>query len=85
MEHRANIGAVLPRTKVQLLRFGRVVRGRRNALGLSQEMLAEIADLHRTYIGYIENGRVNISFENIGKVARALDAAIAELMSEAKL
>ena len=85
MQHRANIGAVLPRTKIQLMRFGRVVRGRRNALGISQEQLAEIADLHRTYIGHIENGRVNISFENIARVARALESAIADLMNEAKL
>jgi len=85
MEHAANIGAVQPRTKHQLLRLGSVIRARRLALGLSQESFAELADLHRTYVGHIENGRVNVSFENIAKIARALGAAIAELMAEAKL
>ena len=39
---------------------------------LSQEKLAEIAGLHRTYIGGIEQRRINVSLKNIGKIADAL-------------
>ena len=39
--------------------FGRVVRERREALGLSQEALAARAGIHRTYISSIELGKVS--------------------------
>ena len=39
---------------------------------LSQEKLAEISNLHRTYISDIECGRRNVSIENIEKIANAL-------------
>lgn len=41
--------------------------------GLSQEKLAELADLHRTYISAIEHERRNISIENIEKIADTLN------------
>lgn len=41
--------------------------------GLSQEKLAELAGLHRTYISAIERERRNISIENIESIAAALD------------
>lgn len=40
---------------------------------LTQEGLAERSGLHRTYIGGIEQTRVNVSLKNIGKIAEALD------------
>ncbi|MBC8011623.1 MAG: helix-turn-helix transcriptional regulator [Burkholderiales bacterium] len=43
-----------------LKRFGKNIRDRREALGLSQEALAEKADLDRTYIGGVERGVNNI-------------------------
>ena len=52
--------------------FGRAVRRRREALGISQEELADRADLHRTYIGDVERGERNISLVNIVKLAKAL-------------
>lgn len=60
------------------------VRRYRKALNLSQEDLAEIAELHRTYIGGIEQGRANASIKNIEKVARALnvDPAVLFLSDE---
>ena len=52
--------------------FGRAVRGRREALRISQEELADRAGLHRTYIGDVERGERNISLVNILKLAKAL-------------
>ncbi|WP_338427548.1 helix-turn-helix transcriptional regulator [Faecalibacterium taiwanense] len=44
----------------------------RTEAGLSQEKLAELAGLHRTYISAIERERRNISIENIENIANAL-------------
>lgn len=48
------------------------VRRYRTEKGLSQERLAELAGLHRTYISAIERERRNISIDNIEKIAEAL-------------
>lgn len=62
------------------IRFGGAVRIRRIELNLSQEELAERADLHRTYISDLERGKRNVSLENIEKLAKALNLTMAELM-----
>ncbi len=62
--------------------FGLTVRERRNALGISQEELAERTGLHRTYIGDIELGKRNVSLENIVKLADALGVTPSTLFSE---
>jgi transcriptional regulator with XRE-family HTH domain len=54
------------------LTFGKQVRKLRLAKGLSQEELAEIADLHRNYVGGIERGERNVGLLNILQLARAL-------------
>ncbi|HEU6449409.1 MAG TPA: response regulator [Verrucomicrobiae bacterium] len=59
--------------------FGSLVRARRNQLGISQEELAERADLHRTYVSDVERGSRNISLENIERLALALDISIPSL------
>ncbi len=66
----------LPRT------FGSAVRRLREKRGLSQERLAELAGLHRTYIGGIERGERNVSLVNIARLARALGLSLAQLMTE---
>ena len=60
--------------------FGKRVRELRLALGLSQEKLAEIAELHRNYVGGVERGERNVSLVNIVKLARGLDAEPSELL-----
>jgi len=59
--------------------LGREVRKRRHELDLSQEQLAELADLHWTYIGGIERGERNVSLLNIVRIAKALRTTISEL------
>jgi transcriptional regulator with XRE-family HTH domain len=50
--------------------------------GLSQEALAGLVDLHRTYVGSIERSERNVSLDNVEKLATALKIDICELLSE---
>lgn len=52
--------------------FGRTLRRRRLACGLSQEVLASLAGLDRTYISSCERGLRNVSLETICRLANAL-------------
>jgi transcriptional regulator with XRE-family HTH domain len=63
-----------------LVRFGTRVRDARKAQGLSQEALADLCGLDRTYISGIERGNRNVSLKNIELIAKALRRSIAELM-----
>ena len=53
--------------------FGQRVRARRVELGLSQEALAQLAGLHRTYVGSLERGERNVALINILRLGRALE------------
>jgi len=64
-----------------LVSLGKKVRLLRCARDLSQEELAERADLDRTYISGIERGKRNISIVNIAKIAAALRVKISELLT----
>ncbi|MBN1804224.1 MAG: helix-turn-helix transcriptional regulator [Sedimentisphaerales bacterium] len=48
----------------------------REQRGLTQEKLAELAGLHRAYIGQIERGEKNIGLRNLERIANALDVNI---------
>ena len=63
-----------------LERFGQNVQRIRKERNISQEKLAELAGLHRTYIGMIERAEKNITLCNIEKVAKALNVKISELV-----
>jgi transcriptional regulator with XRE-family HTH domain len=52
--------------------FGRHIRKLRLERGLSQEKLAELADLHRNYVGGVERGERNIALVNILRLAKGL-------------
>jgi len=57
----------------------------REAKGLSQEALAGICNLHRTYVGLIERGERNLSLSTIEEIARGLEVVPAELFSGAEV
>ncbi|WP_324628903.1 helix-turn-helix domain-containing protein [Phormidium sp. CCY1219] len=63
-------------------RFGKAVRRRRKELDISQEVLGEMSDLHRTYISSIERGTRNPSLENITKITESLNISISDFFAK---
>lgn len=59
-----------------LIKFGERVRQLRKEKRMSQEELADKANLHRTYIGMIERAEKNVTLINIEKIAKALEVSI---------
>jgi transcriptional regulator with XRE-family HTH domain len=57
------------------------IRAMRKKLGISQEELADLAGLHRTYVGSIERGERNVSIDNIERLARALGQDVLDLLA----
>ena len=68
-------------TSLRLL-FAANLRRLRTNRGLSQEKLAELAGVHRTYVGSVERGEKNISIDNIARFAEALGVSATELVSQ---
>ena len=60
--------------------LGETIRTRREAASMSQEKLAELADLSRNYIGEVERGETNVSIEALVRIARALHVRIRDLV-----
>ena len=65
-----------------LVRLGAVIRAERQAQGLSQEALADKANIDRSYMGGIERGEHNIAIMNLLKVADALGVRTSFLMEK---
>ena len=61
-------------------RLARHIRGLRSQMGLSQESLADLAELHRTSVGSIERQERNVSLDNIERLAWALGVDVSELL-----
>ena len=70
-QHPTRLRTVLAQ-KMRFLRFTR---------GWSQERLAERAGLHRTHISQIERGQVNVSIDNLEKLANAFALPLPELLT----
>ena len=64
------------------VRFGKKLREIRERKGVSQEKLAEMAALHRTYVSSVERGKRNISLLNIERLAQALGVSLQEIMPD---
>lgn len=56
-----------------LVSLGAAIRAARKEKGLSQEALAELADIDRSYLGGIERGEHNLAIMNLIKIADALE------------
>ncbi len=64
-----------------LVKFGNKVKQYREEQELSQEQLADIANLHRTYIGMIERAEKNITLGSMLKISKALKVSINDLVN----
>lgn len=64
------------------LKYGQVVRKIRLEKGISQETLADLSGLHRTYMSDVELGKRNVSLENIDRIANALEVSISEIFKQ---
>ena len=69
----------MPAKEPALRKFGDNVRSRREAQDLSQEKLAERADLDRTYLSGVERGVRNLSILSAVRIAKALKTSASEL------
>lgn len=63
-----------------LTAFGTCLRKLREERGLSQEKLAEMADLHRNYVGELERGKSNVSLLTIVRLAHSLNVRPVKLI-----
>jgi len=80
----ARVSAKLDKNS-DLVRFGAVVRAHRLALGLSQEALADQAEIDRSHMGKLERGERNLSFLNILRIAKAVQCKPSDLFTDAEL
>lgn len=68
-----------------LLALGSAIRKMRVARGISQENLALLAEVDRSYVGRVERGDNNIAVLTLHRIATALNVNLSELMLEAKI
>ncbi len=65
-------------------RFAVNLKEQRLAKGFSQEDLADLCGLHRTYVGSVERGERNISIDNMERLALSLDVPLEKLIGKGK-
>ncbi|HDC4435719.1 TPA: helix-turn-helix transcriptional regulator [Klebsiella quasipneumoniae] len=66
----------------RLVAFGEQVRQIRKEKGLSQEALADLAGIDRSYMGHIERGDQNITLTKIYQISEALRVSVSDLISD---
>jgi DNA-binding XRE family transcriptional regulator len=74
------IGDVVTKVTDPRIPLGQDIKRRRLRLGMTQEELAEAADLHWTYISGIERGVRNVSIVNLCRIAAALRVRVRDLV-----
>ncbi len=62
-------------------KLGQKIRVERQKRKMSQERLAELADLNRNFIGMVERGESNITVKNLDNIAKAFDLEIQDLFN----
>ncbi len=63
------------------IKFGKIVKSLREERGLSQEILADRADLNRSYVGEVERGTAMPSLGTVTKIAKALNISSSNLLA----
>ena len=71
-----------PENPRSFIRFGRALRARRKALGMSQEALAEASRLSSSYVSQLERGRRSPTLHVLEALARGLGATVADLVED---
>lgn len=69
----------MPKRDPLLIKLGQSLRRHREAAGHSQEQLAGLAEIDRTYVSDIERGNRNPGIKNIARIAKALEITTAKL------
>ena len=69
--------------KAHRLKLGMALRKKREALGFSQEELAEKIDCHRNYVGLVERGEYNVTVEMVARFGEALECRASDVIREA--
>ena len=68
-----------------LVALGRAIREARSSKGISQEELADLAEVDRSHVGRVERGDNNVAVLTLARLADALDITVAKLMQRAGL
>lgn len=68
-----------------LLSIGQSIRTARLEKKMSQEQLALLSEVDRSYIGRVERGDNNVAILTLAKISSALDLSLSDLMSKARL
>jgi transcriptional regulator with XRE-family HTH domain len=66
-------------------RLGKVIRQRREAMKVSQDVFADLAGMHRSYVGFVERGEQNLTLDTTTRIAKALKVSLATLFKEAEI
>ncbi|HEY5041480.1 MAG TPA: helix-turn-helix transcriptional regulator [Verrucomicrobiae bacterium] len=72
----------MPVTQKHRKILGETIRSHRRGVGMSQEKLAEKADLHHNYIGELERGEKAATIDTLLKVAKALGVRVRDLVAD---
>jgi transcriptional regulator with XRE-family HTH domain len=74
----------VPRRRSSNRTFAKRLRQLRHHAGLSQEELASRCGLHRNYVGSVERGERNITFDTADRIADTLHVRLIDMLSEGK-
>lgn len=69
----------------EAVKLGETIRRRRLAINVSQDVFADMAEMHRSYIGFVERGSQNVTLDTMTRIAAALKVPLSTLFKEAGL